>query len=109
MGRLALKNVTERKGLLYFRRKIAGKYTYIRLPAIESPDFAAEYARLSKPETVIVGPARGTLGWLVADYRASTEWKAKGLKTRENQGRYLQLIATVHGCRRAAGQPLQDA
>jgi len=103
VGRLAVKNVTERAGLLYFRRKIAGKDVYIRLPAVDSPDFAAEYARLSKPETVIVGPARGTLGWLVADYRASPEWKAKGLKTRENQGRYLQLIATVHGHRTVAG------
>ncbi len=61
-----MKNVTERKGLLYFRRKIAGKDTYIRLPAIDSPDFAEEYALLSKPETTVVGPARGTLAWLVA-------------------------------------------
>jgi integrase len=103
VGRLAVKNVTERKGLLYFRRKIAGKDTYIRLPAIDSPDFAEEYARLSKPEAKVVGPARGTLAWLVTDYRASAEWKAKGAKTRENQGRYLQLISTVHGHRTVSG------
>jgi hypothetical protein len=68
VGRLAVKNVTERKGLLHYRRKIAGRDTDIRVPAVDSP-----------------------------------EWKAKGLKTRENQGRYLQLIATVHGHRTVAG------
>lgn len=104
MGRLALKNVTERKGgLLYFRRKVGGKDTYIRLPPIDSPDFAHEYALLSKPETTLAGLTRGTLAWLVVDYRGSPEWKAKGLKTRENQGRYLQMISVDHGHRTAAG------
>lgn len=103
MGRLALKNVTERGGLLYFRRKIAGKDTYIRLPAIDSPDFAAEYARLSTPDAAIVGPSKGTLAWLVADYRASAEWKAKGSNTRTDQGRYLQLIVADHGHRTVSG------
>ncbi len=103
MGRLALKNVTERKGLLYFRRKIAGKDTYLRLPALDDPDFAAEYARLSSPDTVRVGPTAGTLAWLVRDYRGSAEWKAKSAKTRENQGRYMQLIADEHGHRTIKG------
>ena len=106
MGRLALKNVSERppgSGHLYFRRKIAGKDSYIRLPAVDSPDFATEYARLSAPEPVRAGPKHGTLGWLVVEYRRSAEWRAKSSKTRENQGRYLQLIADVHGHRSVAG------
>ena len=103
MGRLALKNVTERKGLLYFRRKIVGKDTYIRLPALSDPDFATEYARLSSPDAVRVGPTKGTLAWLAVDYRGSAEWRAKSLRTRENQGRYLQLIQDDHGHRTVAG------
>jgi integrase len=103
MGRLTLKNVTERKGLLYFRRKIDGKDTYIRLPDADSPDFAAEYARLSAPDAKRQEAVHGTLAWLVVDYRKSVEWKAKGLKTRENQGRYLQLISDVHGHRTIKG------
>ncbi len=106
MGRLALKNVTERppgSGHLYFRRKIAGKDSYIRLPAVDHPDFAAEYARLSAPEPERPGHKHGTLAWLAADYRRSPEWRAKSAKTRENQGRYLQLVADVHGHRTVAG------
>lgn len=104
MGRLALKNVTERKGLLYFRRKVAGRDTYLRLPALDHPDFAAEYARLSAPEPAPApGPVRGTLGWLAADYRGSAEWRTKSARTRDNQGRYLELIADVHGHRTVAG------
>ena len=98
-----MKNVTERAGLLYFRRKIAGKDNYIRLPALDDPDFAAEYARLSAPETVRQGPRTGTLAWLVADYRTSAEWRAKSGKTRENQGRYLHLIEDEHGTRTVTG------
>lgn len=106
MGRLALKNVSERppgSGNVYFRRKVAGKDTYHRLPAVAHPDFAVEYARLSTPEPARPTLARGTLAWLVADYRASAEWKAKSGRTRDNQGRYLQQIADEHGHRTAAG------
>ncbi|WP_242095453.1 tyrosine-type recombinase/integrase [Sphingomonas sp. CROZ-RG-20F-R02-07] len=101
-----MKNVSERpagSGKLYFRRKIAQKDVYVRLPAVDDPDFAAEYARLSAPDVVRAGPKHGTLAWLVVDYRGSAEWKAKGLKTREDQGRYLQLINDEHGHRSVAG------
>lgn len=98
-----MKNVTERKGLLYFRRKIAGKDTYLRLPAVDHPDFQAEYARLSAPDAIRAGPDRKTLAWLAQDYRGSAEWKAKSLRTRENQGRYIQLIVDEHGHRTTAG------
>lgn len=106
MGRLRVKNVTERppgSGNLYFRRKSGGKDSYVRLPAITDPDFAAEYARLSAPEPVREGPKRGTVAWLVIEYRGSPEWKAKSSKTRENQGRYLQLISERIGARSVTG------
>lgn len=106
MGRLAVKNVSERpagSGKLYFRRKIAGKDTYIRLPAIDSPDFAGEYARLSAPEVERPKARYGTLAWLAADYRLSSEWRTKGMNTRHNQARYLQLIADQDGHRSVAG------
>lgn len=101
-----MRNVTERpagSGNLYFRRKVAGKDTYYRLPALTDPDFAAEYARLSAPEVVAPGPKHGTLAWIVADYRASEEWRAKSLRTRENQSRYLDLITDKDGHRTVAG------
>ena len=103
MGRLALKNVTERAGLLYFRRKIGGRDTYIRLPSVESADFAVEYARLSAPDQPRQGPKHGTLAWLVIEYRKSPEWRAKSGNTRGNQARYLQLITDEHGHRTAVG------
>ena len=103
MGRCSLKNVCEKKGHPYFRRKINGRDTYIRLPALDDPDFAPEYARLSAPEVVREGPRHGTLAWLVVDYRRSAEWRAKSAKTRTNQERYLALIAEKHGHRSIAG------
>lgn len=106
MGRLALKNVTERppgSGRLYFRRKIAGKDSYVRLPAVESPDFAAEYDRLSAPEPQRARAAQGSIAALVEAYRGSQEYKAKDIKTRTNQTRYLDMIAEKHGHRTVRG------
>lgn len=103
MGRLTLKNVTERKGLLYFRRKVAGKDTYIRLPAIDGPDFAAEYARLSTPDTDRPRPAAGSMSALVQAFRASPEFRALGSTTRTNKARYLDMIMLEHGHRSVAG------
>jgi integrase len=98
-----LKNVTERGGLLYFRRKIAGKDTYIRLPALDDPDFHHEYARLSKPETKREGPKAGTISALVAAYRTNPEFKALELTTRINQSRYLAMIDDAIGARSVKG------
>lgn len=98
-----MKNVTERKGLLYFRRKIAGKDTYIRLPALDSPDFAAEYASLAAPDVEYVRPTRGTIAALVAAYRVSVEFRSKASKTKVNQSRYLDMISDEHGHRTVAG------
>ncbi|MCC2981266.1 tyrosine-type recombinase/integrase [Sphingomonas sp. IC4-52] len=103
MGRLSLKNVTERKGLLYFRRKIAGKDTYIRLPAIDDPDFHAEYKRLSEDGAKRQGPAPGSIAALVAAYKANPEFQALELSTRTNQMRYLEMISTEIGERGVKG------
>jgi integrase len=98
-----MKNVTERRGLLYFRRKVAGKDTYIRLPALNSPDFAAEYARLSAPSPERERPADGTIAALIRAHRKAPEFRAKDPKTRTNQERYLQMIQAEHGHRTVKG------
>ncbi|WP_298091591.1 tyrosine-type recombinase/integrase [uncultured Sphingomonas sp.] len=106
MGRLSLKNVTERphgSGNLYFRRKVAGKDTYIRLPDADHPDFHAEYRRLSAPDSKRKGPATGSIGALVALYRANPEYKSLELSTRINQARYLDLIDQQIGERSVRG------
>jgi len=101
-----LRNVTERprgSGNLYFRRKVAGKDTYLRLPSIDSADFYAEYARLSAPEPQRARPAAGTVGALVESYRACKEFTDKDPKTRVNQARYLDMIAAEIGHRSVKG------
>lgn len=103
MGRLHVKNVTERKGLLYFRRKVAGKDTYIRLPPFDHPDFSSEYARISKVDVARTGPVPGSMSALVAAYRANPEFHALELSTRINQTRYLDLIDKEVGPRSVRG------
>ncbi|WP_161555566.1 hypothetical protein [Sphingomonas carotinifaciens] len=106
MGRLSLKNVTERphgSGNLYFRRKVNGKDSYIRMPPADDPAFHEVYRQLSSTAATRVGPKHGTLHWLVLSYQGSFEWKAKSARTRENQGRYLQLIVDEHGHRTVTG------
>jgi integrase len=103
VGRLALKNVTEKKGLLYFRRKIAGKDTYHRLPPLDHPDFLSEYRRLSQDAPARTAATPGTFAALVEAMRASPEWRAKDIKTRTNQSRYLDMIAADHGHRTVKG------
>lgn len=103
MGRLTMRNVTERRGLLYFRRKVAGKDTYIRLPAIDSPDFASEYARLSAPSPKRDRPADGTFAALVRAHRKTLEFRAKDPTTVTNQERYLRMIEVEHGHRTVRG------
>lgn len=103
MGRLSLKNVTERSGLLYYRRKIGGKDTYTRLPDADHPDFAAEYARLSQPDVKRVGPTPGSMNDLIVRYRATPEFARLEGSTQINQIRYLDLIAKECGNRSVKG------
>lgn len=103
MGRLSMKNVTEKAGLLYFRRKVAGKDTYHRLPAITDPDFQREYERLSTTTAPKDAHRYGTLGALVVAYRGSDAWKEKDISTRTNQGRMLDKIEADNGHRAVRG------
>jgi integrase len=104
MGRLALKNVHEKKdGRLYYRRKVAGKDQYLRLPAADHPDFARAYneaAHTAERST----PGRGTLAALVAAYRASSDFRTiPSAVTRANDSRYLDMIVEEHGHRSVRG------
>jgi hypothetical protein len=108
VGRLALKNVCQKRGKrsvrLYFRRKVGGKDKYLRLPDFDDPRFAEEYQRLSAPEHVRPRPKTGTLGALVAEYRAASEFRTiKSEKTRRNIVYYLGLIEDEHGHRSVSG------
>jgi integrase len=99
MGRFTLKNVHVKDGRLYFRRKVAGKDHYVRLPDADDPDFARAYqdaARTAQRST----PARGTMAALVAAYRASPEFRQiPSPVTRANDSRYLDMIVADHGRR----------
>lgn len=106
MGRLALKNVHQKAdGRLYFRRKIKGKDSYIRLPDLTDPDFQSAYDSLAKPDwSERPKPAAGTLAALVTDYRGSSDYTSiPSIDTRANYLRYLDLIATADGHRTVAG------
>lgn len=108
MGRFDLKNVQRKRGYYYFRRKVAGKDHYIRLPAPDDSAFAARYAELSAAEETATAkrqaPAAGTLAALVREYRASSDYRAiPAADTRANYLRYLDMIATVDGHRSVAG------
>lgn len=106
MGRFSLKNVTERprgSGNLYFRRKVAGKDTYIRLPDADAPEFHSEYKRLSAPDTKRKTSAPGSIAALVELYRANPEFAALEMSTRINQSRYLDLIVQEVGERSVRG------
>ncbi|QAY77891.1 tyrosine-type recombinase/integrase [Sphingosinicella sp. BN140058] len=105
MGRLVIPNVKQMAdGRVYFRRKVEGRDTYHRLPPIDSPEFAAEYQRLSRPVPERPKPADGTLAKLVANYRASSEYRGiQSSDTKENYGRYLDMIVEVDGHRTVRG------
>lgn len=104
MGRLEIKGVCEKSGRLYYRRKVAGRDTYIRLPALDDPNFAAAYAAASRPDAPRAKPGRGTFAALVVDYRASSDFRnIRSPNTKANRLRYLDMIAGVHGHRTVAG------
>lgn len=103
MGRLALKNVHEKSGRLYYRRKVRGKDQYIRLPAADDPMFAAAYQQAAHTAER-AKPGRGTLAALVADFRASSDFRSiPSPVTRANDSRYLDMIVAEHGHRSVRG------
>jgi integrase len=104
MGRIKLKNVCEKEGRLYFRRKVAGRDSYHRLPAFDDPSFAEHYERLSAPENVRQRAKAGTIGALVVAYRESSDFTTiKSKATLRNRARYLAMIEEVHGHRSVDG------
>lgn len=107
MGRLIMRNVKQMpNGALYFRRKIAGKDTYIRLPAVDDPTFAEEYRRLSEPDSGAPERAKvipRSLAALVIAYKESAEFRGlTSTATIRNYHRYLDMIAAEHGHRLVA-------
>jgi hypothetical protein len=98
-----MRNVHEKHGRLYYRRKLNGRDHYIRLPALSDPGFAAAYQDASR-DTASRKPGRGTLAALVAAYRASSDYQLiPSARTRENYSRYLDMIAEQHGHRSVKG------
>lgn len=115
MGRLALRNVCEKQGRLYFRRKVDGKDFYHRLPAFDDPEFSERYRELSAPERQRQMARPGSIGALVRDYRKASEFTAiASNKTRRNTLYYLELIdkdhghRSVSGCKRADVKKMRD-
>ena len=104
VGKVELPGLCTKGGRLYFRRKIGGQDTYLRLPALDDPRFAEAYAKASRPDTERRRPSAGTLAALVAAYRASSDFRNIAADaTRANRLRYLDMIAREHGHRSVAG------
>lgn len=103
MGRCSLKNVQQKGGYFYFRREIAGKDSYVRIPAPHEEGFSEIYERLLKDEPVRAGHKPGTIGALVVAYRKSPEYLGNRVATRTNQARYLDMIEAEHGHRTVSG------
>ena len=98
MGRLDLPNVCRKGGRLYYRRKVPGRDIYLRLPALDDPNFATAYPAASAPEAERSRPLAGTMAALVAEFRASAEFHTIGSQvTRTNYARYLDIIHQDHG------------
>ncbi|MES2902852.1 MAG: hypothetical protein V4696_01580 [Pseudomonadota bacterium] len=98
MGRIDLKNVHQKKdGRVYYRKKEAGRDYYVRLPAIDDPNFAEAYQRVSKTQER-EPVKRGTMAALVAEYRGSAEFRnIPSANTRQNYSRYLDIFVQDHG------------
>jgi integrase len=104
MGRFAMKGLCQKGGRTYYRRKVAGKDVYLRLPHPSEPSFAEAYARASSDAPLRANPVAGTLAALVAAYRASGEYRSiPSPVTRRNYARYLDMVATVDGHRTVRG------
>jgi integrase len=109
MGRLQMKNVATRDGRLYYRTKAGGKELFFRLPALDDPRFAAEYARHAKGDTTPAPPVRGSFKALCIEFRTRlplmTRKNGKPLAkaTVENYRRYVDMIERDIGSRPVKG------
>lgn len=103
MGGLQVKNLCQKGGRFYYRRKVNGKDEYIRVPPPWHPDHARAYQEAAH-EGERSKPADGSLAALVAAYRASSEFRSIPSKvTRANDSRYLDMIVAEHGHRSVKG------
>jgi hypothetical protein len=104
VGKIELPGVCMKGGRLYFRRKVSGRDTYLRLPGLEDPRFAEAYARAARPDAERKRPGAGSLAALVAAYVNSSDFRNIGSdKTRRNRRYYLDLIVAEHGHRSVVG------
>lgn len=92
---MRLKYVHEVNGCLYVRRVrlIDGKRveTNARLPAIDAPNFWAEYQRLTGT-VPRKAASRKAMSSLIAEYRESSEFRKGASSTQTNKNRYLDMI-----------------
>ena len=103
MGGLQVKNLCQKQGRFYYRRKVNGKDEYIRLPPPWHPDHARAYEEAAH-EGEKQKPSEGSLAALVAEYRASSDFRSiPSAVTRKNDSRYLDMIAAEHGHRSVKG------
>lgn len=97
MGRLDLKNVSVKKGRVYYRRKEHGRDYYLRLPPLDDPRFAEAYQR-AKGEVERETPKAGTMKALVREYRASAQFRSIPSEvTKRNYERYLDIFERDYG------------
>lgn len=98
MGRIDQPNVCQKGGRTYFRKKEAGKDYYIRLPNVDDPSFAEAYQRAKGEAEPREAPRAGTIRALVAQYRASAEFRnVPSDKTKRNYERYMAMLERDHG------------
>lgn len=99
MGRIELKYVKQIGAYFYFRRVIAGRHTYIRLPDPNDPQFSIRYQELlAEREGDALWTTAGSFKALMAEFRTSPEYrKAINQTTRNNYDRYMNLFADRFG------------
>lgn len=106
MGRCTVtkKYVTPKNGSYYFRRKIAGKDTYVRIPAPWEPGHDEAYERLCAEAEPKAAPKPGSIAALVLAYRKSPDFLTEiGDNTRGNRIRYLDYLVEHYGDKTVAG------
>lgn len=106
MGRCSVnkKYVQQKGAYFYFRRKLAGRDQYIRIPAPWDTDFDETYERLCQEEEAKAGPKPGTIGALIESYRRSPDFLTEiGDNTRSNRIRYLDYLVENYGDKTVAG------
>lgn len=81
---------------IYFRR---GKGKRMRLPALDDPDFDAEYMAVLADQTPKAKKAvgAGTLEWLIARYRETTTYRGLSPATRKQRDNIFKGIVTKSG------------